>query len=65
MRLAPDSQQFDIRHRWGAESKCNDWVKQEVTPNYKGQSNPVLGYYSGVFKLSYLERRYRQLTEPR
>ena len=65
MRLSLDYQQFEVRRRQGAKSKCNDWVNQEATPNCKGRSSLVLGYYNGVSKLLHLERGCRQLAEPR
>ena len=40
MRLALNSQQSEIRRKWGVESSVNDWVNQEVTPYCKGKSSP-------------------------
>ena len=65
MKLASDSKQSNIRRRWRPESKCNGGVHQEVTLNCKGRSSPILGHYSGVSKLSHLERGRRQLVEAR
>ena len=65
MRLTLDSQQSEVKHNQGVESKCKGWVNQEVTLICKGRSSPSSSPFIGVSKLLHLEWGSKQLAEPR